>query len=122
MPQTFKSAFCECFNCPEDRYGYEALKRCLYPHAGKMWRFLDLAGGNAVLTANTFIQMAGQAQSKADLLDIINEYRDDLKPHSGYMATHWKIRVSVDRLVALHDEVRSELAKRKTASSSPPNP
>ncbi len=74
-----------------------------------MWRILDLAGGRAVLAANAFIQMAGQAQSKEDLLDIINEYRDDIKPHSGFFAGRWKIRVSVERLVALHDEVRAKV-------------
>src|SRR3569832_2053716 len=99
MAQTFKEAFCAHFGCRPENFGREALSRSLYPQARPFWRFLDLAGGKAMFAANTFIELAGQTRTKEDLLDVINEYRDDIKPHSGFMSQMFKVRVSVERLV-----------------------
>lgn len=106
MARTFKDAFCAHFGCRPEAYQREMLARSLYPQARPFWRFLDLAGGKAMMAASTFIELAGQTQTKEDLMDVINEYRDDIKPHSGFVAQVFKIRVSVERLVALHDLVR----------------
>jgi len=106
MAQTFKEVFCAHFKCAPENYAREALSRSLYPQARTIWKVFDLAGGPAVRAANTFIELAGQTQSKEDLLDVITEYRDDIKPHAGFMADLFKLRVSIDRLIALHDLVR----------------
>jgi hypothetical protein len=94
------------FQCKPEDYQRKALLQCLYPQARIFWRLLDLTGGPAVLAAYTFIEMVGQTQSREDLLDVISEYRDDIKPHSGFLAQTFKVRVSIERLMALHNIIR----------------
>ena len=116
MTSTFKQVFCAHFRCAPEDFNRKALARCLYPHAGFVWKILDLTGGPAVLAAYSFIELAGQTKTKEDLLDVISEYREDIKPHSGFLAQHFKVRVSIDRLIMLHDLIRSSPA----AQSTPP--
>jgi hypothetical protein len=114
MAQTFKEAFCTYYRCKPEHYPREALSRCLYPQARAVWKVFELAGGPATLAANTFIELAGQTQSRDDLMDVITEYRDDIKPHAGFLADLFKLRVSIERLIALHETVRqTDLGKQK---------
>ena len=121
MPLPFKDAFCRHFQCSAKDYSREAVWRCLYPHARSVWRALELAGGSAAHTATVLMEMVGETRSKEDLLDVISEYRDEIKPHSGLLARRFKIRVSILRLVALHDEIRkAEAAMPAPVPSAPP--
>jgi|GEM_PF-2700325 len=106
MAQTFKQAFCGHFHCPLEDFSREALARCLYPHARAVWKVIDLCGGHAALAATTFIDLAGQTLTKEDLLDVISEYRNDIKPHAGFLAQVFKMRVSIERVIAVHNLVR----------------
>ena len=108
----FKDAFADCFGCNPEDFSKEALKKVLYPHARSLWRFLEFGGGPAVLAAQAFMDLIAETRGKDDLLDAVREYRDDVRPNSGFLARRLKLRVSVERLLALHHFVREVEQKR----------
>jgi hypothetical protein len=113
----FKEAFSDCFGCDTEDFSKEALKKCLYPHARVLWGFLELGGGPPVLAAHAFMNLIAETRSKDDLLDAIREYRDEVRPNSGSLARRLYLRVSVERLLALHHFVREIEHKRKMERS-----
>jgi hypothetical protein len=106
MALPFKDAFADAFGCRPQDFTREALQRCLYPHARFLWGFLELSGGPPVLAAEAFMALVAQTRNKGDLLDAIAEYQDGVRPHSGFLARRLYLRVSVERLLALHHFVR----------------
>jgi hypothetical protein len=114
---SFKEAFSDCFGCGTKDFSKEALKKCLYPHARVLWGLLELGGGPPVLAAQALMDLIAETRSKDDLLDAIREYRDGVRPSSGFLARRLYLRVSVERLLALHHFVRDVEQKRKMERS-----
>jgi len=112
MALPFRDAFSDCFGCKAEDFSREALKRCLYTHARAIWPLLELAGGPPVLAAQAFMNLVAETKGKEELLDAIVEYRDDVRPYSGLVARRLYMRVSVERLLALHHFVREVEWKR----------
>jgi hypothetical protein len=108
----FKEAFADAFGCRPDAFSQEVLKRCLYPHARVIWPLLEFAGGPAVLAAQAYMDLIAATRSKDELLDAIDEYRDEIRPHSGFLARRLYLRVSVERLLGLHHFVRETEQRR----------
>ncbi len=106
MPLPFREAFVDCFGCRPDNFQREALNRCLYPHARVLWGLLELGGGPAILAAEAFMELITDTKDKEDLLDAVGVYRDEVRPNSGFLARRLYLRVSVERLLALHHFVR----------------
>jgi hypothetical protein len=106
MGLPFRDAFAGCFGCDPQDFPNEALKQCLYPHARIMWPLLELAGGPPVLAAQAFMSLVSETCSKDELMDAIESYRDEVRPHSGVLARRLYLRVSVERLLAMHHFVR----------------
>ncbi|MDB6058224.1 MAG: hypothetical protein JWO95_2068 [Verrucomicrobiales bacterium] len=50
--------------------------------------------------------LVADTRSKDELMDAIAEYRDEVRPHSGFLARRLYLRVSVERLLAMHHFVR----------------
>lgn len=112
MALPFREAFADTFGCAPDDFSREALKRCLYPHARAIWSLLELAGGPPVLSAQAFMDLVAETRSKDELLDAIAEHRDEVRPYSGFLARRFYLRVSVERLLALHHFVRETEQQR----------
>src|SRR4051794_38002892 len=112
MVLSFKDAFADCFGCRPDDFSREALPKVLYPHARAVWGLLELGGGPPVLAAQGFMNLVAETRSKEDLMEAIAEYRDEVRPSSGFLARRLKLRVSVERLLALHHFVREVEHKR----------
>jgi len=106
MALPFREAFVDCFGCRPDDFHREALTRCLYPHARIIWGLFELGGGPAVLAAEAFMDLISETREKDELLEAIDEYRDEVRPYSGFLARRLYLRVSVERLLALHHFVR----------------
>jgi hypothetical protein len=116
MALPFKVAFAECFGCQPEDFSREAVKRCLYPHARIVWSFFQLGGGPPVLAAEALMNLVADTRNKDELMDSLDEYRDDVRPHSGFLARRLYLRVSMERLLALHHFVREVEHQRHTAS------
>lgn len=113
MALPFKDAFADCFGCNPEDFSKEALSKVLYPHARALWKYLELGGGPPVLAAQAFMELVADTRGKEDLQDAIKEYGDDVRPSSGFLARRLKLRVSVERLLALHHFVREVEQKRE---------
>lgn len=112
MALPFKEAFADAFGCRPEDFPKEALKRCLYPHARAIWPLLDSAGGPAALAARAYMDLIAETRTKDELLDAIDEYRDEVRPYSGFLARRLYLRVSVERLLGLHHFVRETEQQR----------
>jgi hypothetical protein len=117
MALPFKDAFADCFGCRPEDFSQEALKKCLYPHARAIWGFLEFSGGPPALAAHAIMDLVAETVSKEDLLDAIKEYADGVRPNTGFLARRLKLRVSVERLLALHHFVREVEQKRSIQRS-----
>lgn len=106
MALPFRDAFAECFGTNPEDFSKDALDRCLYAHARAIWGFLKFAGGPPVLAADAFMSLVADTRSKDELMDAIAEYRDEVRPYSGFLARRLYLRVSVERLLAVHHFVR----------------
>lgn len=112
MALPFRDAFADAFGCSPEEFSNEALKRCLYPHARTIWPLLELAGGPPVLAGHALMDLVADTRSKEDLLDAIDVYRDEVRPSSGFLTRRLYLRVSVERLLALHHFVRETEQQR----------
>jgi hypothetical protein len=117
MALPFKDAFADCFGCRPEDFSQEALKKCLYPHARAMWGFLEFSGGPPALAAHAMMDLVAETRGKEDLLDALKEYTDGVRPSSGVLARRLKLRVSMERLLALHHFVRDIEQKRALQQS-----
>jgi len=106
QPKTFSEAFCACYNCSPESFVKEALFRCIYPHARRPMKIFYLLGTRTALEASAFIGAAGNTRSKEELKDLISLFHNDVKPFSGIFVRRFKIRVSCERLLMLHSQVR----------------
>jgi hypothetical protein len=118
MALPFKDALAECFGMNPQDFSRETLKRCLYPHARAIWPLLELAGGPPVLTAQALIDLVAETRGKDELLDAMQEYRDEVRPHSGFLARRLYLRISVERLLGLHHFVREVERQRAIKSAT----
>jgi hypothetical protein len=113
QPTTFAEAFCACYNFPPDSFVKEALFRCIYPHARRPMKFFYLLGTRTALEASAFIGAAGNTRSKEELKDLISLFHNDVKPFSGIFVKRFRIRVSCERLLMLHSQVRKSEAQKE---------
>jgi len=120
MTLTFKEAFCQRFDCRPENFERELLKRCLYSHAKVCWSFFDLAGGKPIRIAHQFVELIGQIRTREELRDVIDEYREDIRPHGGFLVQTLKFRVSIEKLVALYDSVCPPVLKQAEAQQELP--
>jgi hypothetical protein len=104
--KTFAEAFCACYNCPPESFVKEVLFRCVYPHARRSMKFFYLIGSRTAMEASAFVGAAGNTRSKEELKDLISLFHNDVKPFSGIFVRRFKIRVSCERLLMLHSQVR----------------
>lgn len=118
MARPFKDAFAQCFGTQPDNFSREALKRCLYPHARVVWPVLELGGGPPVLAAEALMNLVAETRNKEELLDAIDEYRDDVRPYSGFLARRLYLRASMERLLGLHHFVREVEHQREISASA----
>lgn len=100
----FKQAFCECFDCPPESYLREAFLRTLYPRAAPFGKLMLWFGATEGLQ---LLDEAGMSTSEEELLDIIRQNELDARERGLTLARRWKFRVSGQRLVELHKQVRS---------------
>lgn len=119
MKQSFKKAFCDCLGCSADDYSREALSHCLYPHARLVWKLVDWSGGFTLMAANTLVELAADTESREDLMQLIEGYYQEVQPYSGLAGRVLKIRISTDRLLALHDRIRKSEKPHSTPSKDP---
>lgn len=117
MALPFKAALADCFGCTPEDFSKETLHRCLYPHARAIWGLLELTGGPPVLTAQALISLVAETRGKDELLDAIQEYRDEIRPNAGFLARRLYLRISVERLFALHHFVR-EVEKQRAMKTA----
>lgn len=54
----------------------------------------------------TLLEEAAQTRDEEELRDLVGEYEYQTKLHGGLLANRFKIRVSGQRLLCLHAEVR----------------
>jgi hypothetical protein len=112
QPKTFAEAFCDCYNFPLESFVKEVLFRCIYPHARRPMKLFYLLGTRTAMEASAFISAAGNTRNKEELNDLISLFHNDVKPFSGILVRRFKIRVSCERLLMLHSQVRkSEIQK-----------
>ena len=117
MTSTFAEAFCSAYNVPPETFIKEALFRCIYPHARRPMKLFYALGTRTATEACAFINAAGNTRSKEELKDLISLFHNDVKPFSGILVRRFKIRVSCERLLMLHSQVRkSEVQKDLFAS------
>ncbi len=65
------------------------------------------------------MDLVADTRNKDELMDAIQEYRDEVRPCSGFLARRLRLRVSVERLLALHHFVREvELQRAVNAAMS----
>ena len=70
-------------------------------------------GARIATEACAFIGAAGNTRSKEELKDLISLYHNDVKPFSGIFVRRFKIRVSCERLLMLHSQVRKSEDQRE---------
>jgi hypothetical protein len=59
------------------------------------------------------VNAAGNTRSKEELKDLISLFHNDVKPLSGYFVRRFKIRISCERLLMLHSQVRKSESQRE---------
>ena len=65
-----------------------------------------LLGTRIAAESCAFIGAVGNTRNKEELKDLISLYHNDVKPFSGILVRRFKIRVSCERLLMLHSQVR----------------
>jgi hypothetical protein len=111
--KTFAEAFCDCYNCPPEEFIKEVLFRCIYPHARRSMKFFYFLGTRTAREACALIDAAGNTRSKEELKDLVSLYHNDVKPLAGIFVRKFKIRVSCERLLMLHSQVRKAESQRE---------
>lgn len=109
MAQSFRDAFCACYQCRPDQFPAKAIGQCLYPHARLVWPIADLFGAKTTLAARGLMEAVGEARSEEDVNEIIEQYLQDVYPQVGVLGKVCKVRVSVRKLrevyrVSMKDE------------------
>ena len=68
------------------------------------------------------MDIVAETRNKEELMDAVREYREDIRPHAGFLARNFRFRVSVERLLGLHHFVREAEQKRAIAGSQDSRP
>ena len=118
--KTFKEAFCSHFCCPPERFAYEAVFKCLYPHALLFFRIFLLLQTRTTTEAFVFMEKVGQTRTVEELEDVISEYHNDMRDLSTYWARHWNLRVSARAVARLNTTIRSPKKSSQSAPSTVP--
>jgi hypothetical protein len=106
VAQTFKEAFCSYFELHPEAYEKEVIRRSLRGRARRLWPLLEITGGATVFSARHLVALAGETRTRDDLVDVIDEYEKDFKPHAGFLLRRLKIGLSCKNLLDVHDLVR----------------
>lgn len=78
-------------------------------------KFFYFLGTRTAMEACAFVDAAGNTRSKEELKDLISLYHNDIKPVSGIFVRKFKIRVSCERLLLLHSQIRKNEAQNELA-------
>jgi hypothetical protein len=95
------------------------MDQSLYPHARLVWKLVDWSGGFTLMAANTLVELAGDTEDREDLMRVIQGYYLEVQPYSGWLGRALNIRISTDRLLALHDRIRQSEKDASHASKDP---
>ena len=106
----FRDIFCGHVGCRPEDYMREALRRTLYPHAA---RFGCLARWLCSPLCERLIEDAGSTTSSEGLRDVIRLYEYDVHLCGGFWVRSLRFRVSGQRLLNLHAEVRCQARRQE---------
>jgi len=112
----FRDAFCEHVGCRPEDYLREALRQTLHPHAALLG---GLARRLCSPLCEQLLEDAGETTTGEELRDVIRLYEYDVHWHGGFWVRRLKFRVSGQRLLNLHGELRQRVGKNNLPAAIP---
>jgi hypothetical protein len=102
----FCSLFCAQFHCPPQKFEKQVFVECVYPHAGKLARFIGLIRPGVFKADFALIEQIKHATSLEEVRRVVRFHGAQDAP-GGLIRLVLKVRVSRQRLLHLAKELFS---------------